>query len=73
MRAWRLWASTIFLQSYLRATAGAPFAASADELRAALLAYLLEKTLYEIAYEVDLRPEWLRIPISELLDLIGHP
>jgi maltose alpha-D-glucosyltransferase/alpha-amylase len=73
LRWWRLWVSVAFLQSYLRATAGSPFApASAEELKATLTAYLIEKTLYEIAYEVDHRPEWARIPLTELLDLMDR-
>jgi maltose alpha-D-glucosyltransferase/alpha-amylase len=71
LRSWRTWVSTAFLQGYLRTVQGAPFApASAEELRAGLTAFLLEKTLYEIAYEVAQRPEWVRIPLGELLELV---
>ena len=60
-----------FLRKYLQVSAGAPFApASHEELRAALTGYLIERTLHEIGYELEQRPEWLPIPISELLDLM---
>jgi maltose alpha-D-glucosyltransferase/alpha-amylase len=34
-----------------------------------LEAYFLEKALYEVLYELNHRPEWLRIPISGILSL----
>ena len=33
-------------------------------------AHLLEKALYEIAYELNNRPDWVRIPIRGVLDLL---
>jgi maltose alpha-D-glucosyltransferase / alpha-amylase len=33
--------------------------------------FVLEKALYELAYEADNRPEWLRIPLSGLLHVLG--
>ena len=51
--------------------AGAPFAPPSDEeLRASLTGYLLERTLHEIGYELEQRPEWLPIPLSELFELM---
>ncbi len=32
-------------------------------------AYLLEKALYELQYELDNRPTWIRIPIDGILAL----
>jgi maltose alpha-D-glucosyltransferase/alpha-amylase len=37
--------------------------------QALLEAYLLEKALYEVLYELNHRPEWLHIPISGILPL----
>ena len=31
--------------------------------------YLLEKALYELLYELDNRPTWVRIPLSGILSL----
>ena len=71
LRAWRGWASAAFLRKYLQTTSGAPFApASQGELKAMLTGYLIERTLHEIGYELEQRPEWLAIPLAELLDLM---
>ena len=71
LRAWRAWVGAAFLRQYLQTAAGQPFApASPEELRASLTGYLLERTLHEIGYELEQRPEWLTIPLSELLDLM---
>ena len=32
--------------------------------------YLLEKAVYEIVYELNNRPNWVRIPLRGLLDLL---
>jgi maltose alpha-D-glucosyltransferase/alpha-amylase len=34
-------------------------------------AFVLEKALYELGYELNHRPEWVRIPIAGILKLIG--
>ncbi len=36
-----------------------------------LRAYLLEKALYEIVYEVNNRPGWISIPLSGILELLN--
>jgi len=33
-------------------------------------AFLLEKALYELAYELNNRPDWVRIPIQGILELL---
>jgi maltose alpha-D-glucosyltransferase/alpha-amylase len=35
-----------------------------------LNAYLLEKSLYELLYELDNRPTWVRIPLASILSLL---
>jgi predicted trehalose synthase len=34
--------------------------------------HLIEKALYEIAYEMNNRPDWVRIPLRGVLELLGH-
>ena len=66
-----MWVGAAFLRRYLEAAAGQAFAPTTpEELRASLTGYLLEKTLHEVSYELDQRPEWVAIPLSALLDLM---
>ncbi len=69
----RLWENSVaseFLRAYIE-TASAnrdllPEPAQADLV---LRAYLIDKALYELLYELDNRPGWVRIPLSGLLAL----
>jgi maltose alpha-D-glucosyltransferase/alpha-amylase len=69
-KAWQNAASSEFLIAY-RDTAAASNSLLPDpETSQTLLnAYLLEKALYELLYELNHRPEWLHIPISGILSL----
>ena len=59
------------LTSLPQTAAGGPFGPEGpEELRASLTGYLLERTLHEIGYELDQRPEWVTIPLGELLELV---
>ena len=67
--AWQQTASDAFLEGYRAATAEAPQPTQhASELQ--LRAFLLEKALYEIVYEVNNRPDWIAIPLSGILGLL---
>ncbi len=58
-----------FLEGYLAETwkRGAAFLpADRDRLEAALRAFVLDKTVYELQYELDHRPTWVRIPLEGL-------
>ncbi len=68
---WQNSVSTEFLRAYqltISATDPAlvPRAAQSQLL---LNAYLLEKSLYELLYELDNRPTWVRIPLAGILAL----
>ncbi len=70
-RFWNGWVSTIFLSAYLRAAAPGGFLPeSQEELRALLEFYLLEKAIYELGYELNNRPDWVRIPLQGIHDLL---
>ncbi|MBA2243027.1 MAG: putative maltokinase, partial [Chthoniobacterales bacterium] len=61
---WYRQMSSTFLQSYLKTSAGAPFVPKdEDDLQVMLEAYLLDKAIYEIGYELNNRPDWVVIPI----------
>jgi len=32
---------------------------------------MLDKALYEVRYELGSRPDWIRIPIAGLMELLG--
>jgi maltose alpha-D-glucosyltransferase/alpha-amylase len=41
------------------------------QLRTLLRAYLLEKALYELRYELNNRPEWVSIPLDGVMQYCG--
>jgi predicted trehalose synthase len=70
--AWAREAQHAFLGAWQRATGGAVFRDPDPAVERALLnAFLLEKALYEIRYEVNNRPDWLGIPLRGVLALLG--
>ena len=68
---WETWTTAAFLRGYFGATDHALFvpanAAQRDEL---LRLLVLEKALYELNYELNNRPDWLRIPLAGILKLV---
>jgi trehalose synthase-fused probable maltokinase len=70
-RVWSRWVGAAFLKGYLAVAEGAPFLPVDAVQRAALLdLYLVDKALYELNYELHNRPDWVRIPLRGLADLI---
>jgi maltose alpha-D-glucosyltransferase/alpha-amylase len=70
-RFWDFWVSVSFLQGYLQATANASFMPkSRDELNLMLGVYMLEKAIYELAYELNNRPAWVDVPIAGILQIV---
>ncbi len=69
-RAWIRWTSGAFLRGYLAAAGSAPFIPRDTGQRAALLdLFLIDKALYELQYELNNRPDWVRIPLRGLEEL----
>ena len=61
----------MFLKSYLATAGNAPWIPqNQDDLELQLTTMLLEKALYELRYEMNLRPDWVRIPLRGILDLV---
>jgi maltose alpha-D-glucosyltransferase / alpha-amylase len=68
---WYRQMSSVFLESYLKTTAGAIFVPqNADDLQILLEAYLLDKAVYEIGYELNNRPDWVVIPIRGIKHIL---
>jgi maltose alpha-D-glucosyltransferase/alpha-amylase len=69
----RLWERSIaaeFLRAYRERAQGAKFLPSDDnDFRKLLDAHLLDKALYELLYELNNRPAWVRIPLLGILSL----
>jgi maltose alpha-D-glucosyltransferase/alpha-amylase len=69
---WERWISAAFLQAYLRRAQGVTFLPPSDEEREILLdSYLLEKAVYELGYELNNRPDWVRIPLQGIRQILG--
>jgi maltose alpha-D-glucosyltransferase/alpha-amylase len=63
--------SSVFLQKYLQTTAGSIFVPqNSDDLQILLEAYLLDKAVYEIGYELNNRPDWVVIPIRGIKHIL---
>ncbi len=69
---WAAWISAAFVGSYLDVAAGAPFVPSQPNHCEALLeVFVLDKALYELRYEMNNRPDWIRIPLRGLLTILA--
>jgi maltose alpha-D-glucosyltransferase/alpha-amylase len=68
-RVWQNAVSREFLSGYRQAMEGSGILPSAAEAQTLLDAYLLEKSLYELLYEVNNRPTWVRIPLNGILSI----
>ncbi|MEY2528756.1 MAG: maltose alpha-D-glucosyltransferase / alpha-amylase, partial [Verrucomicrobiota bacterium] len=69
---WYRQMSGTFLQSYLKATRGETFLPSDEgDFEILLEAYLLDKAVYEVGYELNNRPDWVVIPIRGIKHILG--
>jgi maltose alpha-D-glucosyltransferase/alpha-amylase len=70
---WQQWVSAAFLAAYVQTAEGASFLPTEPRDFAFLLeGYMLAKALYELAYELNNRPDWVRIPLGGVLHLLGN-
>ncbi len=62
---WRNWACAAFVRGYLRTCGGAAIIPK-DAVHTAMLldAFLIDKAVYELGYEINNRPNWVGIPIA---------
>ena len=71
----RLWENAVcsaFLTAYREAAWASPkLLPDPAQAQSLLNAYLLEKALYELLYELNNRPAWVRIPLAGILSLPG--
>ncbi|HEY77818.1 MAG TPA: maltose alpha-D-glucosyltransferase [Dehalococcoidia bacterium] len=70
--AWYLWVSASFLKSYREIMADTPVLPQGLEgLKAILDAYLVDKAIYEVNYELNNRPDWVELPLQGILQVLG--
>jgi maltose alpha-D-glucosyltransferase/alpha-amylase len=69
----RLWEQSMgaeFLRAYRGTAQDAPFLPSSEDgMRKLLGAFMLDKALYELSYELNNRPTWVRVPLMGVLSL----
>jgi maltose alpha-D-glucosyltransferase/alpha-amylase len=69
-RLWERSTGAEFLRAYRHTAQDAPFLPSSeDAFRTLLAVFLLDKALYELSYELNNRPTWVRIPLMGILSL----
>jgi maltose alpha-D-glucosyltransferase/alpha-amylase len=69
---WLTWASATFLEGYLAEAEGQDYLPSDPEHTDLLLdAFLLEKAVYELGYELNNRPDWVSIPLDGIARVLG--
>jgi maltose alpha-D-glucosyltransferase/alpha-amylase len=68
---WYRHMASVFLQSYLETTGNAVFIPeNSEDLQIMLEAYLLDKAVYEIGYELNNRPAWVVIPVRGIKHIL---
>jgi len=68
---WYVWVSAAFLRGYLEAAEDVGFLPEDDQdVEGLLTVYLLGKVLYELSYELNNRPRWVRLPLTGISQLL---
>ena len=67
---WQQQATEAFLDGYDEIARANGLASARAEMSGLLELFVLEKAVYELKYEVDNRPDWVRIPLTGLLDTL---
>jgi trehalose synthase-fused probable maltokinase len=73
-RAWYVWSGGAYLAAYLARARTAPILAEADdaEIAALLNVHRLEKAIYELDYELNMRPSWVGVPLAGIAQILGE-
>jgi maltose alpha-D-glucosyltransferase / alpha-amylase len=69
--AWQHWAAEAFLGGYKTTMGDAALVPTDDSSSVLLQAFVLDKALYELAYELNNRPDWVRVPLIGIRKIIG--
>ncbi len=69
---WERSVGGVFLRAYIEELGDSPIVPdNATDLKTMLQAFLLEKAVYEIGYELNNRPDWLDIPLAGVEMMLG--
>jgi maltose alpha-D-glucosyltransferase / alpha-amylase len=70
---WLAWTSASFLAGWLEVSEGQPYLPpELEHTRELLDAFLIEKALYELGYEMNNRPEWVGIPLAGITEVLDR-
>jgi len=68
---WYFHVSGVFLKSYMQTAGEAPFMPrEKEDMEILLHAFLLEKAVYEVGYELNNRPDWVIIPMRGIRHIL---
>ncbi|MFL5383862.1 MAG: putative maltokinase, partial [Longimicrobiaceae bacterium] len=71
--AWRAEVRSLFLSAYRETLGDSPVVPrDPDAMARALAVFELEKAVYELGYELNNRPDWIRVPLQAVLALAGE-
>jgi maltose alpha-D-glucosyltransferase/alpha-amylase len=70
---WLIQVTAAYLEAYFETAAGHPYISADPAGNKFLLdVFLLQKALYEVAYELNNRPDWVYIPLRGILSLFSR-
>ncbi|MEX0741515.1 MAG: phosphotransferase, partial [Phycisphaeraceae bacterium] len=70
---WLDWSSSAVLNGYLETAGEESFVPdNPDDIRTLLDAFLLEKAVYELGYEMNNRPAWVGIPLAGITQVLDR-
>jgi maltose alpha-D-glucosyltransferase/alpha-amylase len=69
-REWQAQVRRTFVEAYDDVARATGLASAHAEGAGLLELLLLEKAFYELQYEVDNRPDWVRVPLRGLSDIL---
>jgi maltose alpha-D-glucosyltransferase/alpha-amylase len=68
---WYTWVSVAFLASYLDSMSqGHLLPEDPEQIKILLDAYILEKAIYEVGYELNNRRDWVKVPLQGVLQVM---
>jgi maltose alpha-D-glucosyltransferase/alpha-amylase len=69
---WQMWVSATYLKEYFELAGQGEFLPKREEeLQVLVDVLVLEKAVYELGYELNNRPDWVKLPLRGILQLLG--